>query len=146
MSIEDKFDDMIGGFDLIDRFQSWLTFAVAPVSRRAKHGRLDLVSYKIPRGDKAGVQSGNEVRAYLRRFGVKASFTGFDSETIWMDVRRNQQKWADTLLNVDADGIPQLDYGRKNWKEKAEARAAAQLRRSRRENASWLENWKSLFD
>lgn len=138
----DFFDNLLGGLDILQRIQSWATFAVAPVSRRAKHGQLDLVTLEIPRPDKTGgPQAGTEILAYLKRFGVIAAFSGFDSRNLYFQVRCNQQKWADHLLNVDADGIPQLDYSRKNWKESA-AELKRQKRAEKREQrraASWLD-------
>lgn len=125
MSLIDIFDDIGGSLDFLDWLESWATFAVSPVSKRAKYKRLDLVQYRIPRADKMeelGKRAVNltETMQYLKRFGVIVKCNGFSSTEMHFQIRRNQAKWANTLLDVDADGIPQLDYGRKNWKEKAE--------------------------
>lgn len=147
----DLFDDIGGNLDFFDWIESWVTFALMPQSQKGKRlGRLNLVQYSIPRADKMEGQGKravnlHETMEYLKRFGIIVKCNGFDSQRMYFQIRKNQQKWADTLLDVDADGIPRLDYARMNWDEKAKARKAAQLRRSRWENASWLENWKSLF-
>lgn len=130
--MEDIFDDLFGWLDVIDRLQSWATFALSPVSRKAKHGRLDLVGIALPRGDKDGERAVSEVVDYLRHFGVIVAYTGFDSQSITVDVRRNQQKWAKYLL-------ANFDYGRKNWKEKATELKAQKAAEKRHQSASWLD-------
>ena len=127
----DLFDDIGGSLDILDWLESWLTFAASPVSRRSKHGRLDLIQYTIPRADKMdkrGLPPVNltETMTYLKRFGVIVKCNGFSSSEMWFKVRLNQKKWVDYLLNVDENGIPRLDYARKNWKE-----SAAELKRQK---------------
>lgn len=153
MSLIDLFDDIGGSLDILDQLETWLSFAFAPKSNSAqgrRFGRLDLAEIRIPRADKMQEQGKRpvnlrETSEYLSRFGVYNKCSGFSSTHMHFKVRRTQEAWARTLLDLDADGIPQLDYGRKNWAEKAEARTAAQLKKRRRENISWLENWKNLF-
>jgi hypothetical protein len=74
---------------------------------------------------------------YLRRFGIIVKCNGFDSERMYFQIRKNQNAkgWVDYLLNVDADGIPRLDYARKNWDESTATRKA----KKRQESGSWLD-------
>lgn len=144
MSMMDLFDDIGGMFDILDRLESWLTFATSPVSRRSKHGRLDLIQYTIPRADKMderGLRPVNlrETMTYLKRFGVICPCNGFSSTEMWFQVRQNQKKWVDYLLNVDADGIPQLDYARKNWKESAAELKRQKAAEKRHQSRNWLD-------
>lgn len=125
----DLFDDLFGWLDIFDRLQSWATFALAPVSRKAKHRRLDLVSIALPRGDKGGEHAVSEVVEYLRKFGVIVAYTSFDSQAIHVDVRRNQERWVRYLLT-------NFDWGRKNWAEKMAELKAAKC--EQRRSASWL--------
>ena len=119
----DIVDSVLGQFNIIDAVMSWVEFAFMPKSKRARHGRLNLVELSIPRADKmheAGkrVVSLNEVIEYLGRFGVEAKRSGFDANDMRFRVRRNQAAWAATLLDVDSDGIPRLKHGRKAWADK----------------------------
>lgn len=137
----DLFDDIGGALDYLDKLESWLTFALSSESKKGpRRGRLNLVQYSIPRADKMEEQGKravnlNETMEYLKRFGVIVKCNGFDSQRMYFQIRTNQQGWADTLLNVDADGIPRLDYARKNWNEKRKANETAKRYQSR----SWLD-------
>ena len=141
----DLFDDIGGNLDVLDWLESWVTFALSSESKKGpRMGRLNLVQYSIPRADKMGEQGKrtvnlHETMEYLKRFGVIVKCNGFDSQRMYFQIRRNQAGWADKLLDVDSDGIPQLDYGRKNWKESAAARKAEK----RKQRPSF---WESLFD
>ena len=134
--MEDLFDDLFGWLDVFDRLQSWATFALSPVSKRAKHGRLDLVSIALPRGDKDGDKAVSEVVDYLRHFGVIVAYTSFDSQAIHIDVRRNQQRWVKYLMS-------NMDYARKNWKESAAAPKGYPKRQKaagkRHQSRNWLD-------
>lgn len=128
MSITDLFDEVAGNLDLLDKLESWIAFALAPKSKRAhRFGRLDLVQYSIPRADKMdllGKRTVNlhETMEYLKHFGVLVKCNGFDSQNMYFQIRRSQKAWADRLLNLDEDGIPQLDYSRQSWQDKRHAR------------------------
>jgi len=128
----DFFDDMFGWLDIFDRLQSWVTFALSPVSRKAKYGRLDLVSIAIPRGDKDGEHAVSEVVEYLRKFGVIVAYTSFDSQAVHIDVRRNHQRWVRYLL-------ANMDWGRKNWKEKADEEKKERKAEKCNQLMLWLE-------
>lgn len=140
MSMMDLFDDVMGPLDVLDWLESWITFALMPQSKKGRRlGRVNLVQYSIPRADKMQEQGKrtvnlSETMEYLERFGVIVKCNGFNSQRMYFQIRKNQKKWADTLLDVDADGIPQLDYGRKNWAEKAAMERAAK----REESGSWF--------
>lgn len=118
---------------MFDQLETWLSFAFAPKSdsvQGRRFGRLDLVEIRIPRADKMDEQGKrtvnlHETSEYLSRFGVHNKCSGFSSTHMHFKVRRTQEKWARTLLSMDADGIPQFDYGRKNWLQSGQERKAA---------------------
>lgn len=128
MSFMDLFDDVGGALDILDQIETWVSFALAPKSRRARRfGRLDLVEIRIPRNDKMmerGIDAPtlNETMQYLRNFGVHSKACGFSSTHMHFKVRKSQEKWARRLLQLDEDGIPQLDYSRQSWQDKRHAR------------------------
>lgn len=140
----DLFDDIGGKLDYLDKLESWLTFALSSESKKGpRRGRLNLVQYSIPRADKMmeqGKRTVNltETMEYLKRFGVIVKCNGFDSQRMYFQIRENQAAWANTLLDVDEDGIPRLDYARINWDDKRKAKEAEK-------RAAEPSFWKWLF-
>ena len=114
----DLFDDLFGPLDVLDWLQSWASFAVAPYSKRSKHGRLNLVTYSIPRADKvAGAPSLSDVMEHLAQYGVRSEAGSFNSRIMKFQVRRDQKVWAELLLAFDANGVPQLWQPASSWKD-----------------------------
>ena len=134
----DLFDDIGGNLDILDKLESWITFALSSESKEGpRRGRLNLVQYSIPRADKMMEQGKRTVNLtetmnYLKRFGVIVKCTGFDSQRMYFQIRENQADWANTLLDVDDDGIPRLDYARKSWKEQPKPQPTSNRRTNRR--------------
>ena len=118
MSGMDLFDDIIGPLDILDWLQSWVSFAFAPYSKRSRHGRLNLVTYSIPRADKVeGAPSLGAVREHLAQYGVRAEAGSFNAREMKFQVRRDQQVWAERLLAFDGDGVPRLWRPARSWKD-----------------------------
>jgi hypothetical protein len=153
MSGMDLFDDIGGAFDVLDQLETWLSFAFASKSdsaRGRRFNRLALVEIRIPRADKMQEQGKRpvnlrETSEYLSRFGVHNKCCGFSSTHMHFKVRRTQEKWARTLLDVDEDGIPRLDYGRKSWAEKAAVLKAEKRAKKRATEPSLFRDLMDVF-
>ena len=119
---DDAYNDIAGTFDLLDKLESYLHFAFMPQSKKAKFGRLNLVNMKMPRAVKMqeqGINAPNfeDTQKHLKRFGVDAKCSGFDSQYMYFQVRKSQETWALRLLDFDANGVPQLWQPASGWKD-----------------------------
>lgn len=107
MSIMDFLDDcLLGPMDWIDEI-------LAPLTLRS--ARMDKL--RIPRADKTGGATLNEVMAHLKAHGVDCAPGNFNAREMTFYVRKSQRRWLDWLMRYDSDGAVTLVSARRRWKE-----------------------------
>lgn len=115
-TLMEMIENIGGSFDYFDVLETFLRLALAPVSRKARHGRFATEFVAYPRGDKFNTRTtaGEAVR-HLRAHGVVCGCIGFDSlYTYWL-IRKSQWEWAKWLLN-DSLGAEPVRQPKSNWK------------------------------
>ena len=114
----DKWDDVLGMFNVLDKVEAWFRLAFSPAAR-ATH-RLDIVTLQMPFNPDVSL---NELIAHLKRYGIVAVRTGFDSTGMSYQIRRSQLRWHDARVRISQtpDG-PRVELlGGPSWAEKASA-------------------------
>lgn len=86
-------------FDAIAGPMNWIDEVLARILLRS----TDLVKYSIPRADKGGDETLNDVTRHLKRFGVDSHFGTFGVRHMTFYVRRSQRRWADWLVREISD-------------------------------------------
>ena len=107
--VMDSVDDILGKLDIIEVVLTLLRTAITPVSKRAKHGRFDMVMVQYPRGDKFRIQAtAREAGIVMRKSGVVCGMVAFDRDYSYWLIRRSQLSWAMHLMG----GEPGADLNR----------------------------------
>lgn len=117
----DLIDDLWGHLDIVDVLETIWILATTPASKKARHGRFDVVhvAYPIAKGKNAETihtTAGEAVR-HLRAHGVVCGCIGFDSQNTHWLIRRSQWVWAQWLLN-DSIGAEPVRQPKISWKRK----------------------------
>ncbi len=82
-------DYLLGPLNLLDYLEGLMQ---AVIYRDAGH------EIAIPRVDKGGAFSLNEVRALLRRYGIATYGRRFDANHMYIRVKKRQARWAEYIL------------------------------------------------
>lgn len=112
MTTPNWFDDILGQFDILDKIEAWVSFALAPKSKRARHSRTDLVTCYLPHNPDVSL---NELIDHLSRWGINAKRSGFDSGGTYYQIRRNQWDWHNARVQVDGDTVRLLGNAAHSW-------------------------------
>ncbi len=125
----DKWDDILGMFNVLDKIESFFRLAFSPAARTTH--RLDIVTLQMPFNPDVSL---NELIAHLKRYGIVAVRAGFDSTGMSYQIRRSQLRWHDARVRISqtADGPRIQLLGGPSWAEKASAQPKPDRRRRRR--------------
>jgi hypothetical protein len=147
-SLTDFVDDwVLGPFNLIDRLEGFLT--------GVRYQDLGY-EFSIPRTDKGGSFSLNEVRELLKNYGVDTYGRRFDSQRMYFRVKKRQASWAEYILlnrgvellgptfdrrNLEYVGRHPAGWMPTPWKDRAETRTE-EKEDVRTDNSGWSRLWR----
>lgn len=122
----DQSDDVLGMFNILDKIESFFRLAFSPAAR-ATH-RLDIITLQMPFNPDVSL---NELIAHLKRYGIVAVRSGFDSTGMSYQIRRSQLRWHNARVRITGNHVELL--GGPSWSEKAAQPRRRNTRRQRRD-------------